>query len=85
MRRYPDKEQDNADKNPEGILTVRFLSDFFASDLMMKIKKCLQPERVPGICMCETGHLRYGRNRTPPGTGGRVYYTAALLKIQGFF
>jgi len=30
----------------------------------------LQPERVLGIFQCETGHLRYGRNRTPSGTGG---------------
>lgn len=64
---------------------VRFLSDFFASDLMMKIKKCLQPERVPGICMCETGHLRYGRNRTPPGTGDTPIIRRANRNFKACF
>lgn len=42
-------------------------------------------EKPPaGACsrddQCETGHLRYGRNRTPPGTGDKII--VALLHSQ---
>ena len=54
------------------------------SAFILSVSKGLQPPHVLGINMCETGHRRYGRTRTPPRNWRQIYYTAESLEMQEF-
>ena len=56
---------------------------FFASDLMMKIKKCLQPERVPGIIYVRPDTSDTGKTALLPELMLKLLYNDAWKDTMG--